>query len=120
MCDYSTLLETSEIFEFHVLIKFLKTLNPNNCEGTRLTADEPIRTAQKHQLYNLLEQNLFTDVVFKLDDTVYPVHKAVLVSRCDMMSAMLQGNFKESQAKVVSLFSNFSLHKLRINFFLKI
>lgn len=47
-------------------------------------------------------QGLFSDVVFQLDDGLYPVHRALLMCRCDMFKAMFSGDFRESIAKVVS------------------
>lgn len=50
-----------------------------------------------------IEQGLFSDISFALDDGTYPGHKPMLISRCDMMRAMLTGQFRESQAKVVKI-----------------
>ncbi|XP_052122122.1 rho-related BTB domain-containing protein 1 [Frankliniella occidentalis] len=46
-------------------------------------------------------QGLFSDVRFQLDDGLYPVHRALLMSRCDMFKAMFSGDFRESSAKVI-------------------
>lgn len=51
-----------------------------------------------------MRQGIFSDVVFQLDDGSYPVHRALLMSRCDMFKAMFSGDFRESNAKVVSHF----------------
>lgn len=48
------------------------------------------------------EQGLFADVVFEVDDGACAAHKAMLAARCDVMKAMFSGDFRESQAKVVS------------------
>lgn len=48
-----------------------------------------------------IDRGLFSDVTFELDDGTQPAHKAVLVSRCDPMKAMFQGDFRESTARVV-------------------
>ncbi|KAJ1525452.1 hypothetical protein ONE63_010263 [Megalurothrips usitatus] len=45
---------------------------------------------------------LFSDVMFHLDDGLYPVHRALLMSRCDMFKAMFSGDFRESSAKVIA------------------
>lgn len=47
---------------------------------------------------------LFADVTFELDDGSVPAHKAILTARCDVMKAMFSGDFRESSAKVVSIF----------------
>lgn len=50
-----------------------------------------------------LDQALFADVVFEVDDGACTAHKAMLTARCDVMKAMFSGDFRESQAKIVSL-----------------
>lgn len=50
-----------------------------------------------------LDQGLFGDVLFELDDGNLPAHRAILTARCDMMKAMFSGDFRESSAKVVSI-----------------
>lgn len=49
-----------------------------------------------------LDQGLFADVIFEVDDGACTAHKALLTARCDVMKAMFSGDFRESQAKVVS------------------
>ncbi|CAG2110232.1 unnamed protein product, partial [Medioppia subpectinata] len=48
-----------------------------------------------------LDDGLFADVVFKLDDGTCCGHKAILMCRCDVMDAMFRGDFRESSAKVI-------------------
>lgn len=50
-----------------------------------------------------LDQGLFADVIFEVDDGACTAHKALLTARCDVMKAMFSGDFRESQAKVVSV-----------------
>jgi len=50
-----------------------------------------------------IERGEFGDIMFELDDGTQPAHKAILVARCDPMKAMLQGAFRESTARVVSI-----------------
>ncbi|KAL7299662.1 hypothetical protein TKK_0007421 [Trichogramma kaykai] len=61
-----------------------------------------------------LEQGLFADVVFELDDGSLPAHRAVLTARCDMMKAMLSGDFRESTAKIIAFpgVREYTFHKL--------
>lgn len=44
--------------------------------------------------------------MFELDDGSMPAHRAILTARCDMMKAMFSGDFRESSAKVVSIYIN--------------
>lgn len=48
-----------------------------------------------------LNKSLFSDVVFSVAGVTIPAHKLVLCSRCEVMSAMLSGNFMESASKEV-------------------
>lgn len=48
-----------------------------------------------------LNQGLFSDVYFQLEDGLCCAHKPILMARCDMMAAMFRGDFRESSAKVV-------------------
>lgn len=50
-----------------------------------------------------LEGGLFSDVMFQLEDGTMAVHRPLLMARCDMMHAMFSGDFRESNAKVVSV-----------------
>ncbi|XP_020284664.1 rho-related BTB domain-containing protein 1 isoform X2 [Pseudomyrmex gracilis] len=61
-----------------------------------------------------LEQGLFADVVFDLDDGSVPAHKAILTARCDVMKAMFSGDFRESSAKVIVFpgVREYTFHKL--------
>ncbi|XP_076395314.1 rho-related BTB domain containing isoform X1 [Megachile rotundata] len=61
-----------------------------------------------------LEQGLFADVVFELDDGSVPAHKAILTARCDVMKAMFSGDFRESSAKVIVFpgVREYTFHKL--------
>lgn len=43
----------------------------------------------------------FTDVTFELDDGKMKSHRAMLIARCDMMRAMLNGDFREAHAHTV-------------------
>lgn len=45
---------------------------------------------------------MFSDVTFELDDGHMKAHRAMLVARCDVMRAMLNGDFKEAHSNVVS------------------
>ncbi|XP_076678484.1 rho-related BTB domain containing isoform X2 [Andrena cerasifolii] len=61
-----------------------------------------------------LDQGLFADVVFDLDDGSVPAHKAILTARCDVMKAMFSGDFRESSAKVIVFpgVREYTFHKL--------
>lgn len=60
-------------------------------------------------LVQCMKQNLekhcingaFADITFELDDGKMKAHRAMLVARCEVMHAMLNGNFAESHAHTV-------------------
>lgn len=51
-----------------------------------------------------VNSGLFSDVTFELDDGHIKSHRAILIARCDVMRAMLNGDFREAHTNVVSQF----------------
>lgn len=49
-----------------------------------------------------VNSGLFSDVTFELDDGHIKSHRAMLIARCDVMRAMLNGDFREAHSNVVS------------------
>lgn len=43
-------------------------------------------------------------MTFELDDGQMKAHRAILVARCDVMRAMLNGDFREAHSSIVSSF----------------
>lgn len=50
-----------------------------------------------------VQNGMFNDVTFELDDGHMKAHRAMLVARCDVMRAMLNGDFKEAHSNIVSI-----------------
>ncbi|UYV78139.1 RHOBTB1 [Cordylochernes scorpioides] len=48
-----------------------------------------------------LDQGVFSDVLFQLDDGHCSAHRPILMARCEVMAAMFKGDFRESSAKVI-------------------
>lgn len=44
---------------------------------------------------------MFADITFELDDGRMRAHRAMLVARCEVMRAMLNGDFREAHAHTV-------------------
>ena len=42
-------------------------------------------------------------MTFELDDGQMKAHRSILVARCDVMRAMLNGDFREAHSSVVSI-----------------
>ncbi|XP_061396235.1 rho-related BTB domain-containing protein 1 isoform X1 [Musca vetustissima] len=83
-----------------------------------LTAQEP-----NSQVCLALKENmekhssgdgLFTDITFELDEGQMKAHRAVLVARCDVMRAMLAGDFREAHSSVIIFpgVTVYTFHKL--------
>lgn len=51
-----------------------------------------------------LNQELFSDVQFRVDGETVFAHKLMLCTRCDVMAAMLSGGFMESENSEVRAF----------------
>ena len=66
-------------------------------------------------IYLIFISWLFADVVFKLDDGTCSGHKAILMSRSDVMDAMFSGDFKESSARVVSIWKSLAIYFSNVN-----
>lgn len=74
-------LENSKCFYFRKLFHVLKLVKKN--------------------LEKFIGSSAFTDVTFELDDGKMKSHRAMLIARCDMMRAMLNGDFREAHAHTV-------------------
>lgn len=48
-----------------------------------------------------VQDGIFGDITFELDDGHMKAHRAMLVARCDVMKAMLNGDFREAHANLV-------------------
>ncbi|XP_031619700.1 rho-related BTB domain-containing protein 1 isoform X2 [Contarinia nasturtii] len=68
----------------------------------------------KKNLEKFIGSSAFTDVTFELDDGKMKSHRAMLISRCDMMRAMLNGDFREAHAHTIIFpgVTKYSFHKL--------
>lgn len=55
----------------------------------------------KKNLEKMIGTSLYSDVIFELDDGQMKSHRAMLIARCDMMRAMLNGDFREAHANIV-------------------
>lgn len=45
----------------------------------------------------------FSDIIFEVDDGQIKAHRAILIARCDVMRAMLTGDFREAYSNVVNI-----------------
>lgn len=58
-----------------------------------------------------VDNGMFGDITFELDDGRMRAHRAMLVARCEVMRAMLNGDFREAHAHTVNIFTR-ELHEL--------
>lgn len=56
---------------------------------------------KKHLEKNCVDDAMFADITFELDDGQVRAHRAMLVARCEVMRAMLNGDFREAHAHTV-------------------
>lgn len=94
--------EFLELSQLLVLLVEMQQCGGTVRDGTQLQENHEAYLRRKLQDV-CLDQGLFADIVFELDDGVCAAHKAMLAARCDVMKAMFGGDFRESQAKVVSM-----------------
>ncbi|KAK5645526.1 hypothetical protein RI129_006826 [Pyrocoelia pectoralis] len=110
--------ETRQAAEFLELPQLLVLLiNIQQCGNVSNGAQlqETHEAHLRRKLQDLcLEQGLFADIVFELDDGACAAHKAMLSARCEVMKAMFGGDFRESQAKVIEFpgVREYTFHKL--------
>lgn len=48
-----------------------------------------------------IREQLFTDVVFRLEDGCLPAHRVLLAAHCDVMNAMFCSSFRDSSARCI-------------------
>ncbi|KAJ8684185.1 hypothetical protein QAD02_019977 [Eretmocerus hayati] len=111
------LLEVRQAAEFLELPQLLMVLNNMQTREKYLSSDlnNQFKKIVRQRFETLcLDDGLFADVVFDLDDGTLPAHKAVLTARCDMMKAMFSGDFRESSAKIIAFpgVREYTFHKL--------
>ncbi|XP_037904360.1 rho-related BTB domain-containing protein 1 isoform X2 [Hermetia illucens] len=61
-----------------------------------------------------IDNGLFGDVAFELDDGHMKSHRSVLIARCDVMRAMLNGDFREAHSSLIVFpgVTVYTFHKL--------
>ncbi|XP_076678483.1 rho-related BTB domain containing isoform X1 [Andrena cerasifolii] len=110
------LLEISQAAEFLELPQLLMVLGGIQMrEQFNSDLNNRYKQVVRQRLEDIcLDQGLFADVVFDLDDGSVPAHKAILTARCDVMKAMFSGDFRESSAKVIVFpgVREYTFHKL--------
>ncbi|XP_015439385.1 PREDICTED: rho-related BTB domain-containing protein 1 [Dufourea novaeangliae] len=105
--------QAAEFLELPQLLMVLGTLHTRDQFNNDL--NDRYKQVVRQRLEDIcLDQGLFADVVFDLDDGSVPAHKAILTARCDVMKAMFSGDFRESSAKVIVFpgVREYTFHKL--------
>ncbi|KOC70979.1 Rho-related BTB domain-containing protein 2 [Habropoda laboriosa] len=110
--DLQEIRQAAEFLELPQLLIVLGTLQNRDLSND---LNNRYKQVVRQRLEDIcLEQGLFADVVFELDDGSVPAHKAILTARCDVMKAMFSGDFRESSAKVIVFpgVREYTFHKL--------
>uniref|UniRef100_U3KBF1 Rho related BTB domain containing 3 n=2 Tax=Ficedula albicollis TaxID=59894 RepID=U3KBF1_FICAL len=71
-----------------------------------------VKDCKSHQIKRLYNTSLrlffntpvLADVIFKIQGTTVPAHRAVLVARCKVMAAMFNGNYLEANSILVPVY----------------
>ncbi|XP_054167490.1 rho-related BTB domain-containing protein 1-like isoform X2 [Oppia nitens] len=87
--------------ELQVFLRNLEDLKESDIYFNQTFINEFSQKLKRNLKTICLDEGLFADVIFKLEDGTCCGHKAILMSRCDVMDAMFRGDFKESLAKVI-------------------
>ncbi|XP_018334218.1 rho-related BTB domain-containing protein 1 [Agrilus planipennis] len=110
--DFQEIRHAAEFLEISQLCDLLVDLQQGNAGASARQIHE---SCLKRKFQDVcLDQNLFADIVFELDDGACAAHKSMLAARCDVMKAMFSGDFRESQAKVIEFpgVREYTFHKL--------
>ncbi|XP_065221856.1 rho-related BTB domain-containing protein 1 [Planococcus citri] len=102
--NYNYLQDLRQAAEFMELNELLAYINNIQSKDDYLNVElrQRYKLKFRERLVKLcLEEGLYTDIIFQLDDGVFAAHRALLSSRCDVMRAMFSGNFKEKSAKII-------------------
>lgn len=117
--DLQDLRRAAELLELPHLVPLLSSHHSHHIlNATYVPPPPPPESHADHLRRRLqdvcLDQGLFADVIFELDDGGCAAHKPMLAARCDMMRAMFSGDFRESQAKVIEFpgVREYTFHKL--------
>lgn len=60
-----------------------------------------------------VDNGMFGDITFELDDGRMRAHRAMLVARCEVMRAMLNGDFREAHAHTVNILCLMQVFRLK-------
>ncbi|CAN7990351.1 unnamed protein product, partial [Ixodes hexagonus] len=102
-CPLTEVQEAAELIDVPDLLAFTSNIQMQECGETlnRALVENFLKKRRLRLKDICLNEGLFSDVLFQLDDGFCSAHRALLMARCDMMAAMFRGDFRESSAKVV-------------------
>ncbi|XP_046822146.1 rho-related BTB domain-containing protein 1 isoform X2 [Vespa crabro] len=112
--DLQEIRQAAEFLELPQLLMVLGTIQTRE-QFANSDLNNRYKQVVRQRLEDIcLEQGLFADVVFELDDGSMPAHRAILTARCDVMKAMFSGDFRESSAKIIVFpgVREYTFHKL--------
>lgn len=79
-----------------------QSVKPSGLKTERSLIKDLIFQCMKQSLEKYCVGNgMFADITFELDDGRMTAHRALLVARCEVMRAMLNGDFREAHAHTV-------------------
>lgn len=99
--NFSKLKEGSTLLNISELQEILTLAGDDDYHLGDELCQKYIEKFQERMLTICLNAGLFSDILFQLEDGIFPAHKSILIARCDVMAAMFSGDFCESSAKIV-------------------
>lgn len=92
----------AEFLELPQLMVLLSNTQSNQSFMNEETIQHYATCMKKNLEKYCVDNGMFGDITFELDDGRVKAHRAMLVARCDVMRAMLNGDFREAYAHTVS------------------
>ncbi|GFT73887.1 rho-related BTB domain-containing protein 2 [Nephila pilipes] len=96
--DLKTATNFADIVELKVLVN---NIGKNNLDEKHALRDEFYKKLISNLKKICLNEQLFVDVIFKVDDGKCYAHRSILMARCAVMRAMFGGDFRESTAEII-------------------
>lgn len=112
--DLQEIRQAAEFLELPKLIVLLSNIQTNQTLINDVTIQHHSNFIKQNLEKYCVNSGLFGDVTFELDDGHVKAHRAMLVARCDVMRAMLNGDFREAHATLIVFpgVTEYTFHKL--------
>ncbi|CAL1261534.1 unnamed protein product [Larinioides sclopetarius] len=100
-CVLDDFIKASTVFDISELKTLVNKIANHDLEDRHVLRDTFYKKFMSNLKSICLHEQLFDDVVFKVDDGACSAHRSILMARCAVMKAMFGGHFRESRAEVI-------------------